>query len=960
MVLRAQLVFLFFACFGSAITLSAQAPQTLRESLKQAVSLFQRGHSSEAAQAFAQLEETFSKEPEYLKIEGTLLPVWGYAAQAAQQHPDAIYAFERFLKKYPEKQRSEKFVLFHLARAYQANADWEKALQTYQRYITADPHSVEAAISALQQAEIYFAQNKTAAGLSHLKAFSESPHYSPSLKQQARLRALQHSQEMKQFETAEKLLLGASWKVTQMPELAILTFAALSVGDAALEAKRYSEAIRAYRLVPPRFQLIQLQEQKLQQLQTRYRQRTEKKQLQSHAAQTWNNHYKAVIERVAGQLKALKESNDYTVHFQLRLGQAMLLDNRPWEAYVLFSHLASDTSLPEALRAQAHYRWVLTAHHLKNEEETVALAHRFADRYPDNPLAPDALFLIAHTYQQQKKYAAVVTLLSDLLARYPEHRSAGRWLFVRGLNHLFAQEYSSARRDFAHYAQHYPQTPLSANAQLWHGLSHFFEKNYLQALDEFDTLLGQTTESHHLYPEICYRRANTLYAMRKTDEALSAVEAFIAQYSNHSLQNEALALQGDILMGQGLLESALQTFAKVAPEAEALFVYATFQQGKIFKALERYDSLITHFTSYSSREDFHPKPRIAEALHWIGWAHLQKGQQSQALPLFFDTLQRYGNDLEASEIHQILATLQSLYRQTKQDSTAALDESPFQGITEFSDWLDAEREKALRQNKLTYYARLSVYLSDHYKKQKHNHLSDAAVLQIIEHVNEEQLDASGLARVGSVLAEMELPASQTYFNKILETFPQSLQRGEAYYGLAQFEVQAEAYDSASNWLEQFQHDIPFHPLNVQATLLQCSIWIHTHRSDETIEPLEQLLRLKSARGEPQAQALLLLGQAWEEQQDEKKAIAYYQRIYTLYRAYPKQVAEAYAASARLFEKRGDITAAYNTLREFLDQPHLRGQPQYLHAKENEARLKEKLPPAAASISTTTQKEGSAL
>ena len=92
------------------------------------------------------------------------------------------------------------------------------------------------------------------------------------------------------------------------------------------------------------------------------------------------------------------------------------------------------------------------------------------------------------------------------------------------------------------------------------------------------------------------------------------------------------------------------------------------------------------------------------------------------------------------------------------------------------------------------------------------------------------------------------------------------------------------------------------------------------------------------RGRPHARALGGLARIEMEEDNAKRAIPYWQRIYTLYRAYPELVAEAYWQSAQLFEAIDDPIAAYNTVAELLRDERLKDYPEYAVAAADLDRL----------------------
>jgi hypothetical protein len=83
-----------------------------------------------------------------------------------------------------------------------------------------------------------------------------------------------------------------------------------------------------------------------------------------------------------------------------------------------------------------------------------------------------------------------------------------------------------------------------------------------------------------------------------------------------------------------------------------------------------------------------------------------------------------------------------------------------------------------------------------------------------------------------------------------------------------------------------------------------------------------LLRLRTAKGRPHANALLALSRNAEAAGELKRAVPYAQRVYNVYRGYPELAAEAYWMSALQFERLGDLVIAYKTLDEMLSNPRI--------------------------------------
>ena len=145
-------------------------------------------------------------------------------------------------------------------------------------------------------------------------------------------------------------------------------------------------------------------------------------------------------------------------------------------------------------------------------------------------------------------------------------------------------------------------------------------------------------------------------------------------------------------------------------------------------------------------------------------------------------------------------------------------------------------------------------------------------------------------------------------------------------------------------------------LAADAAILEGEILLRTGRPQSAIENMEDLLRIKSARGRPHARALTLIAQARIQLGELEKAIAYYQRVYSLYQAYPDLVALSYVESALIFEELGDLEAALSTLVEMLGRADLKAQDDAVRALAARDRLAARVDALKRMNSASSQEE----
>lgn len=890
---------------------------TLQSLLQQALTRFEAQEFAGAVESFGRLETVFGREPEYraAATQQVVLPLHGYAELVAGDAADAVALFERFLEAFPGPSRKEAFVLFSLGQAHQELEQWAASRAAYERFVAGYADLPEAGVARLRIGESFVAEGRIDEALAALDAFYDS-RFAFSLRLQARLRALQLSLETTRWDAAATYLLETPWDVQTMPELALLAFAALEIGDYLMAEERFDEAVRAYRLVPGYAELKRRQAERLALTEATFAHRA------SFAAggdtAVWSDYYRELIARLRALQEQLEAGEDYTGSHLLRYGQAFAAAGRHLEAWTVFAAAAEAPELRPAEREEAHYRWEIEAQALKRWPEALAIAQQFVERYPDSPQAPIVLFLLANAHQQTRAYRQAVAILDQLLRDYPDHRMRDRWLFTRGFNHVLLEDYGRAREDLTAYTTRFPRGSLVLEAQLWTALAWFFEKRYEPALEALDSLLAITPGDHYLRPEMAYRRGAVLYAMRDYAGTLAQLDAYLQSFPEDRNGPEAQVLRGDTLMGLGRLEEAAATFAQIGPQAGRLFPYAVFQVGKIHRALEDYGAMAEHFRGYVERTDLDPHPRRAEALHWLGWALEQQGRLEEAVPVYLGALERFADDPGEPEVDEILGSLHRLHDRLRSSlDPAAIDrDDVFLATARFMDWLGVAEESALNEGRPTAYSRFRLYEADRRRAAGQGGEAAAMLCQLGDELEPARLDDKGLAAVGLAWQDAGKPGAEAFFEDLLRRFPYSPERVAAWYGLGRAALAAGDPVAAVAWLEPVR-DWLTHPVAPEAILLYGEALLALGRPAEVAPAMEDLLRLRSARGRPHARALLLMARAADAAGDPDRAIPLFQRVYNLYRAYPELIVPAYVRSAELFEDRGDLRAARDTWREML-------------------------------------------
>lgn len=926
---------------------------TFQELIESSAAAFKRGDYTDALNRFDHLEAHFGREEAFRQpnLQRALLPMHGYSAFLAGDSTTAIECFEAFLGDFPDAREMRSLVLFSLAQALESAADHIRAADRYEQFIRENPNRPETGIAVIRLSSLEHQDGRSDEALERLEQLygSQAPY---ATRVDARMLALRIAMESENLEAAETILLGTRWPFDQMADNVSFAHIAMQIADGFLGEGKYLQAARSYALVPSKLRLEEIQ---------RYLIREYQRSLQAlsgsalgatgdQRSEILRQYRMDQLARLRAELEALQEAEDYTPGMLLRYGSSLLQAELYPEAEAVLADVAESPGIPPGVREEAHYRWIVTLQQMERWFDALAVARTFLEAFPNSSKVPLALFLVANSLQQVGEHGEAVEVLSDLMSRWPGHLHHHRWLFSRGFNRLFLEQYALARSDFESYRANHSGRGLDKNAQLWHALSYQFEKKYELALSGLDEFLAQTPPDHYLFPEALYRRGSSLYSLRDYERSGAQLFDFLQRFPSDRNVHEARVLLGDAYMGAGRLEAAVAAFRQASPERIGLFSYAMFQIGKIYRALEEYELLSRHFTEFLATPQAEETGRVSEALYQVGWARMQLGAPHEAAPLFLQAVERFGNDPNAAEVEAILAAMHRLAKSgsTVDLSSSAADPGAASALASrdgFLAWLAREKEQARAEGRPTLLLRLELF--DRLQAQPKS-LSEeeqiATFASLASEIPLDAFDAYALASVGGALLERHPRQSRRLFEHLLEQHPQSLYRGDAWLGLGTLLAAEGSWDEAAGQLQHLIEEMPAHIRYPEAANLFAQALIQLQRLEEAEVVLEDLLRLRSARGRPHAQALLHLALAAELGGHPERAIGYLQRVYNMYRAYPDFVGEAYLRSAKLFESRGDLAAAYRSYREMIFYQD-RLPPEAVAGAEIEmTRLEQRLPP----------------
>jgi len=926
--------------------------QTLIDLFEVGRDAFVAQNYAEAAESFRQLENAFSAEPEFSEptFQKYYLSMHGMSALLSGDPDSAVKQLQKYMATHYERERSDALILLGLIQGTRQLEDSAELDSLYEKFLRDFPAHPDYHLIRFERMLSLFELGKLEKGLAEVDQLSTA-RTPKDLRFRAKLAGLQQLLNQEVMEQAGELLLETQWEVTHMPEMAVLAISSLKVGNYYMDRKNWAAAIRAFRLVPFYQVLVDTQRSRLRVLQSTLD--SARKRGASQLSRLWENHYVNLIAQVKSRLEQLEKGEDYTATFLLKYGRCFLFNSQFAEAWVVFRSLALTEGIESVIEEQAWYHWILASHGAENWDEARELCIGFAAQFPDSDLLPKTFYLLARTHQESGDFPRANQVLTDLIKRFPGHADKVEWYITRGFNLASLNENELALADF-NTAIDQPgiQQSFLVKARYWKGVTLSALREYDAAFDVFENLLSDFPD-HWMYPEFQYRQAMVYYSQRDYSAAETMLNTFLSSNPDHFYVPEAKVLLGDVAMGMGELDRAVELFSAIPTTDPRLFMYAFFQIGKIYRAREQYQAMEQHFQHYLQAVEFDGKARISEALYWLGWSLNQMDRQIETIPLYLSAISKYGNDPMAGELISMIQALEVLKKKqlaSEQGLDAAgagateVSVREFLNARTFESWLVDVIQVAKELEQLTFYARLQLY--EAIKIRQSGSLQDELARSAIQGISLktplEAMDDQLLGEIGLSLAEDGFEAANEYLKRVLLVYPQSPSKALAYYGFAILATHKGSWDEALKWLGLLEKETPNHSRLFDAQLLKAEVLTALNRYEASAACYNDLLRLKQARGEPHVKALLGLAKMHEQKRELEQSIPYYQRIYTLYRAYRPYVAKAYLESARLFEAIGNEAAAYRTLVEFTDQQDLMEYSEYVAAGAELVRLESEL------------------
>ena len=692
-------------------------------------------------------------------------------------------------------------------------------------------------------------------------------------------------------------------RMEEITQLAAFQSLALRLGAHFLDQENYYASIQALQRIWPRERLLKHQRVRLLDLEARHTGMKLRK-----ANQDAIYKIEGMITRVRREIENFEAIANFDSALRLRLAMAYQGLERYREAGLILEEMLArmpDDPIVEQASVRLVQNWMQARRWGKAVQAADMYVTRFGATRSGN--MPTVLFLRADALQNSTKYGEAISAFDAVIDQFPRSEMVPKCVFMKGVCHLNAGNNGEAVTIFKELQKKYPKNPLFEDADYWMGMAWSFAGEHQRAREHLKAHLKRYPAGRYKADSV-FRRAFSLFAIASYANAIAELRAFASDFPESQYVNEARLLLGDSLGAVGEIEDAVAAYSSIEPRSPRYYEEGQFKIGKALRLTAQHDRLRKHFADFI---DVNPGSlRLVEAVYWIGWSHLAEENVTEARQIYWDTIEKHGDDPAVVAVEDILTALPKLY----QGGARAELNSTLNDVS-------ARAQSAGRSTLLarTAWAEAAIVVGWDARRAESSLLRAARLLDPKVHSARMLADcADARFRAGQYQLAEQLYRGLRKWN------PRAVEKERAYLGLGRIASAEGDAEAALEWFSRAAKAAVSTGTIAEALLAKAQLEVDLDRSGDAQITLDELLGSKFVDGRSKAQGLLAYGRALEGEGDPLKATAYYQRVYVAYGKHRDLVAKAYLAQGQALEQLAEQSKALEVYRELASRDDLSG------------------------------------
>lgn len=360
------------------------------------------------------------------------------------------------------------------------------------------------------------------------------------------------------------------------------------------------------------------------------------------------------------------------------IARSLLKENNPQQAIKVL-----DEAMAKHTASAAYPQLVLTRIDAIYEiadrrKETIPLYAAFAQKYPNDEMAPQAIYMASLTALEFDDNTAAKTQSDAFIKQFPNSSLLPDVRFIGAEARLLLREFHDAEQVYRAFLKDAPTHPIATQARVRLGLALQLGGRNADALRELEPHVNNIADAT-LKSEAQAIIARSYLAENKLDNAVAEFEKSLAAKPDRPQSDQTLLSLAEVyrkLDRPADAVSRLDQLKRQFPNS-SLNEEATFRLGELAYAQGAFDQAIGHYLAVVNawaKGSFAP-----HAQYGLGWSYFKKQDFAQSVEAIKKLTERYGqSELAAKGLYvRAMAQFQlGQYAAVAEDVNAFLKSNP--------------------------------------------------------------------------------------------------------------------------------------------------------------------------------------------------------------------------------------------------------------------------------------------
>jgi TolA-binding protein len=477
-----------------------------------------------------------------------------------------------------------------------------------------------------------------------------------------------------------------------------------------------------------------------------------------------NEDYGKAIETYLQFIEARQDSAAATELLMLAnymTGESYLALGQHGDALEYYSVVLSyDVESP--LKAQALFQKGRCVVMEGNFSEAATLFERFYREYPDHERAPEARYMEAEAYYNQKEFSKAAELYRDIIKHHPDSGELERTRYSLAWALIKSGNCGTAIDEFKKLLQDFPESEFRFDAERRISDCYFNMKQYDTAIKMYNALIQEHPDNPSL-PDVRYQLGLTYRQLGRLEESRTTFEKMVLYHPESAHAEKAQYMIAIVLFQGGQYEDAIvkfNTFTQLFPRSP-LITEVIYYLGDCFYNLENYAKAEEYYRTILSKHS--ESEKVVEAITGIIWCRLQQEDIQSAFEVAEEFIQTHSESPRAGEV---LLEKIKIYYDLKLYLEAEAEINRFLEGYPSSDMLDE-----------IYYWKGKVLIDQHKTEE-----GIESFKELLKRFPESSFSPMAYYYIGeSFLQQKEYGNAKEHFDKLVSAFPDHDTALPAYY-----------------------------------------------------------------------------------------------------------------------------------------------------------------------------------